>query len=341
LSWAFRRRTKVSAWGAVRLAMGNSARIVVVEDEAIIATDLEQSLRRLGHAPVGIAASGPQALRLVDTELPDLVLMDIRLKGQMDGVEAARLIREAHAIPVVYLTSHSDAATLARALEAGPAGFVCKPFDEAALRAALQIALRQTKVERELREKHSQAEAEVDALKETQFALEQRAITDELTGLYNRRGFMLEGERQISIARRGGRCVSIAFADLDGMKGVNDELGHAVGDQLLLDAARVLKSSFRDGDLIARLGGDEFVAMLVDTDPSFTKHIAPRVERMVAAFNGASVRPYQLSISLGVATLVPEAGAVSLDQLMERADAAMYDIKSARATRSGLTRAGG
>lgn len=320
--------------------MGNFARILVVEDEAIIAADLEQSLRRLGHAPVGTAASGAQALMLVEQERPDLVLMDIRLKGQMDGVEAARRIREAHAIPVVYLTSHSDAATLSRALEAGPAGFVCKPFDEAALRAALQIALRQTKVERELRERQTQAEAEVDALKETQSALVQSAITDELTGLYNRRGFMLEGERRIGIARRKDRCVSIAFADLDGMKRVNDELGHAVGDQLLLDAARVLKSSFRDGDLIARLGGDEFVAMLVDTDPSFTTHIAPRVERMVVAFNGESSRSYQLSISLGVATWEPRDGAVWLDQLIERADSAMYDIKSARVTRTGLTRAG-
>lgn len=129
-----------------------------MEDEGIVAFAIQQSLRGLGYDVPVTVDSGEEALRVAAEITPDLVLMDIRLKGPMDGIEAARRISEAHGIPVIYLTAHSDAQTLDRAKVTVPYGYVLKPFDERALqiavemslyRAAMQTALARTKAKLE------------------------------------------------------------------------------------------------------------------------------------------------------------------------------------------------
>jgi signal transduction histidine kinase/AmiR/NasT family two-component response regulator len=117
------------------------ARIVIVEDEAIVARDIEQSLRGFGYAVVGVVDTGTEALRLCAEKNPNLVLMDIRLRGDPDGIEAAREIRERFDVPVVFLTAHADEATLDRAREVAPFGYVLKPFVERELHVAIMMAL--------------------------------------------------------------------------------------------------------------------------------------------------------------------------------------------------------
>lgn len=115
--------------------------VLVVEDEAIVALDIERRLKNLGYAVAGTASTAQEAVRLAAQESPDLVLMDIRLRGSTDGIEAGRQIREQYAIPVVYLTAHADEQTLARAKATAPHGYVIKPFDEEKLRVTLELAL--------------------------------------------------------------------------------------------------------------------------------------------------------------------------------------------------------
>jgi PAS domain S-box-containing protein len=127
------------------------ARIMVVEDEQIIALDLQETLTRLGFTVTGLAASGEDALARLAADRPDLVLMDIKLQGKIDGIETTELIRRTFDLPVIYLTAHADAATLQRAKVTEPYGYVLKPFDEHELHVCIDIALYKHQVERTLR----------------------------------------------------------------------------------------------------------------------------------------------------------------------------------------------
>ncbi|MCC7450850.1 MAG: response regulator [Anaerolineae bacterium] len=119
----------------------SSARIMVVEDEGIVALDIRNKLRRMGYSVTGIADSGEDAVIMALDTKPDLVLMDIRLKGEMDGIEAARQIRKQYSIPVVYLTAYADTTTRRRADATGPAAYLLKPFDDIELHGVIQQVL--------------------------------------------------------------------------------------------------------------------------------------------------------------------------------------------------------
>ena len=125
--------------------------ILIVEDEAIVAADLAGKLGRLGYEVAGTAAQGEEAVALACRLRPHLVLMDIWLKGPMDGIEAADAIRRQHDVPVVYLTAHSDPATLARAKLTGPFGYILKPFEERELATQIEMAIYRHQADRQLR----------------------------------------------------------------------------------------------------------------------------------------------------------------------------------------------
>jgi PAS domain S-box-containing protein len=126
--------------------------ILIVENEAIVAADLAGKLRQLGYEVAGMAAEGQEAVALATRLCPHLVLMDIRLEGPMDGIEAAERIRLKNDVPVIYLTAHSDPATLARAKVTGPFGYILKPFDERELATQIELALYKHRADREIRE---------------------------------------------------------------------------------------------------------------------------------------------------------------------------------------------
>jgi two-component system, sensor histidine kinase and response regulator len=128
------------------------AKILIVEDDHIVARDIEQQLARIGHTVVGITTEGESAVQLVLETSPDLVLMDIRLDGEMDGIDAAQKIRETVQIPVIYLTAYADDQTLSRARLTEPFGYILKPFEDSQLRTAIEMALYKHAAERKLRE---------------------------------------------------------------------------------------------------------------------------------------------------------------------------------------------
>lgn len=150
------------------------------------------------------------------------------------------------------------------------------------------------------------------------------SITDELTGLNNRRGFLLLAEQQLKLAHRVKTSVCLLFIDLDGLKQVNDGLGHEMGDRLILDAAQVLQQTFRESDVLARFGGDEFAVFV----PGCTAgdDVVNRLEGSVQQFNRISERPYQVSMSIGLAACQVDR-TTSLEQMLAQADQLMYHHK--------------
>ena len=155
------------------------------------------------------------------------------------------------------------------------------------------------------------------------------SLTDELTGLYNRRGFFTLSGQQLNIADRLKKRVSLISADLDNLKKINDTLGHQEGDIALLEAAHVLRKSFRETDIIARIGGDEFMILQMDKIDSSPEISIARLEQNITACNEKRGRRYTLSLSVGIARSDPESGD-SLERLMVQADNLMYEQKRSK-----------
>ena len=154
------------------------------------------------------------------------------------------------------------------------------------------------------------------------------SVTDELTGLSNRRGFMILAEQQVKLARRG-RAIALLFIDLNDFKEINDTLGHKVGDEALIEVAELLRGALRDSDIIARVGGDEFAVLLVDAEPSFLPVAVERLDTMLDRRNAKSTAPYKLAMSIG-AVAYGANDARELDELLLAADGLMYTDKKRR-----------
>jgi len=166
------------------------------------------------------------------------------------------------------------------------------------------------------------------------------ALSDELTGVYNRRGFLALAERQLKLGRRSGRAILVFFADVDGLKQINDKFGHKEGDLALVHAAQVLEKTFRDSDVIARFGGDEFAVLALEVSGHSESTIRARLDRNLKELNARYSR-CTLSISLGAARFDPTSprSPASIEQLMIRADEAMYEEKRLRSKPVLVTRA--
>jgi diguanylate cyclase (GGDEF)-like protein/PAS domain S-box-containing protein len=161
--------------------------------------------------------------------------------------------------------------------------------------------------------------------------LRSMALIDDLTGLYNRRGFFTLAQHQLELANRARKGLLLLFADLDGMKWINDTLGHLEGDRALKEAAGILKDTFRRSDIIARIGGDEFAVLAMEEREDNAESVAVRLQKSLEAHNARLNygQKYKLSLSLGVAYYDPQSPC-SLDALMAKADTLMYAQKQAR-----------
>jgi diguanylate cyclase (GGDEF)-like protein len=152
------------------------------------------------------------------------------------------------------------------------------------------------------------------------------AITDDLTGFFNRRGFLAAATQQLRLAHRDGRSVLLLFCDLDGLKHINDSFGHRDGDLALIRAADALEETFRDSDVLARLGGDEFAVLVWEASMPDTRAILSRMEKNLQKANAEENR-FKLALSVGVARYDPQSP-VTLGALMATADRDMYRHKN-------------
>jgi diguanylate cyclase (GGDEF)-like protein/PAS domain S-box-containing protein len=167
--------------------------------------------------------------------------------------------------------------------------------------------------------------------KQAEEELRTLTLVDDLTGLYNRRGFRMLAEQHLRLSKRGGPATFLVVFDVDFFKDVNDVYGHPEGDAALRRVATVLRTAFRDSDIMARLGGDEFAVFALDCG-EIREHLLARYRNTLDANNKAAARPYSISISLGTARFDPLAP-VSLDALMAEADANLYESKRVRDAR--------
>lgn len=167
---------------------------------------------------------------------------------------------------------------------------------------------------------------DITEITQLQAKLTELTVTDDLTGLNNRRGFHDRARDRMSLARRFKENLMLIFADVDGLKKINDRLGHAAGSELIIDTGEILKDSFRQSDVIARWGGDEFVILLARASDTTPDVIIERVHQKISDFNITAKRPYKLSVSLGIVHVDPEAG-LTLEQIIANADTSMYEQK--------------
>jgi two-component system, cell cycle response regulator len=237
----------------------------------------------------------------------DVVLVDLSLPDSQ-GINTISILH-AHApdVPIVVLTGTTDEATGVQALNAGAQEYLLK---EQASGVVLIRALRYA-IER----------------KRLELALKRMTVVDDLTGLYNRRGFFQHAPRRLKFAHREQKRALLAIIDMDGLKQINDTHGHMEGDNAIISVAAVLKRTFRDDDIIARIGGDEFAVLAIVKGHTAEQAILSRLDKNLTA--AGTPAGYVLSVSLGLAAL--ETGdAADFDELLKQADQSLYDHKRSK-----------
>ena len=274
--------------------------LLIIDDNADVLDSIETGLLTQGYL-CQTATNAQSALELINETSFDLMITDIVLPG-MDGFELTERSKKLRPdMPVIIMTGFTEDFSYERAIEAGASDFIKKPF---ALHE-LMIRIRLVKVQEKL-------------LK--------MSVTDELTGLYNRRGFFALIEQQLKLSNRQKNVLYLLFADLDNLKVINDAYGHEAGDQVLIETAKILRDTFRDSDIIARIGGDEFIIVPVGTTEDETAIATARLRQNVVLYNVEKKRPYALSISVGIAKFDSNFPC-SVDELLRQADKSMYAQK--------------
>jgi diguanylate cyclase (GGDEF)-like protein len=274
--------------------------VLIVDDETTILEILHETLSLEGYR-CDKAASGDVAIAMLKTRPFDIMITDIVMPG-LGGLELTEQAKKLNpAMPVIVMTGFIDEFTYDKAIASGASDFIKKPF---------------TAVELLMRIKHVRQQEKLRVM----------AITDELTGLLNRRGFFNLAEQQLRIARRRRKWVYMVYVDIDNMKEINNRLGHQEGDVTLTDTAHLLRATFRDSDIIARIGGDEFVVITVESDENSLEHITDRLQKNVDDHNRSNKREHALSLSFGISRYTPESSG-SLDILLTQADKLMLEQK--------------
>ncbi len=280
-------------------------KVLVVDDEEPVKRLIVTLLSQKGHQCIA-AGSGLEALEKIEKNKFDAVVADI-VMPEMDGLTLTReLSKHDQSPPVMIMTGHADEYSAEDAIALGAREFINKPFSIA------EFIIRFYKMMHDHRGEE---------------ALLALSLTDELTGLYNRRRFFVLTDQCLKVAVRTKKRPLLLFIDMDNLKWINDHYGHNEGDQALIGLADILKQTFRESDIIARIGGDEFVVLLESTDENSETTIT-RLHENVRDYN-AQRSKYTLSISLGTAQFDPEYP-ISIDELLSKADALMYAQKRRR-----------
>ena len=289
------------------------------------------------------ADDGAQALELARAELPDLIITDI-LMPNMDGFTLVRRLRAEPllmGLPVIFQTANYDVSEIHRLARASGIQHILRnPAEPQEILRAVNESLKQPTIPArlpqtgQLQREHLQLLADklyqkVSELEKANDRLRSLSITDVLTALNNRRGFMILATGLLKFARRAAYSVCLLYIDLDSLKYINDTFGHAAGETAITHFARILTETFRDSDVIGRLGGDEFVILIIDATESDLTSMQVRLQSNVDAHNLQSERGYALSLSLGVIRVDPDS-TITMEELLYEADAAMYQHKKNR-----------
>lgn len=414
----------------------SKASILIVEDERIVAMDIQNSLENLGYTIAGYADRAEDAVKKAGELHPDLILMDIGLKGEMDGIEAATQIRAQFNLPVIFLTAFGNQTILERARLAEPFGYIVKPFEEHELIIAIEMAVYKHGMEKKLREseerydlavrgandglwdwnlkkneiyysprwkamlgfkeeeignspddwlkrvhphdlKHVQdhlvshikgntphfeskyriqhkngiylwmlcrglavrdkenkayrmagSQTDITARELAEAQLAYGALHDGLTGLPNRELFMDRLNQRMELTKRyPNNLFAVLFLDIDRFKVINDSLGHAAGDQLLITTARRLHLCLRPEDTVSRLSGDEFAILLNEVkDVSDAVRVAERIQARLKVTTVFATVNRSTTVSIGLTMFNNKY--IQPQDMLRDADTAMYRAKA-------------
>jgi two-component system, cell cycle response regulator len=296
-------------------------RVLVVEDDPFYRKSLQEPLLESGYAVEG-CADGQEALVRARVFRPDVVVTDWEMP-KMDGITLCRILKsieELRFTHVIILSSRGETSAKVTGLDTGADDYLVKPVDPNELLARVRAGLRL-----------QQALAELAARNEL---LAKLALTDPLTGLPNRRAFEESLSREVALAIRHVRPLSLLLLDLDHFKRVNDTFGHPAGDEVLASLGLLLGRQGRRGDVVARIGGEEFAVVLPETGKEQAAATAERIRIAVSSSPLGARAKVPVTVSIGVASLPQPCG--DLETLVSTADAALYAAKSAGRDRVGV-----
>lgn len=285
----------------------NPIKVLVVEDDLeyasllhIILGEVNPGLCQLTHID-----NLKDALSLLPHHNIDIVLLDLFLPDSFGLDTFFQIASNAPDIPIVIITALNDKTAAVRAVREGAQDYLIK--DELNVNQLLRIL--QYAVER-----HRTLES-----------LKHQTLVDDLTGLFNRRGFLSLADQQVRIAKRAEWESILLFADLDNLKIINDQFGHSEGDRAIKAIAAILKETFRTSDIIGRVGGDEFIVLAIKTSDESVASMTARLERNIKHYNH-QIEGYELALSFGVVHLDPHDD-TSLEEAIAEADNRLYDHK--------------
>jgi diguanylate cyclase (GGDEF)-like protein len=328
-------------------------RLLIVDDISDNRTILQRRFKRHGFEVVE-ADSGLKALELIDTQEFDLVLLDVMMPG-IDGIETLKRIRSersASALPVIMVTAKSESENVVESLGLGANDYVTKPVDFAIALARVntQVARRRAELqvvaanealsrandglEKNVAERtalllglYQKLRAEMAVREESDARSLHLAYHDSLTGLGNRLLFKEQLEHALKDVLEAAKPVAVLLIDLDGFKGINDTLGHSIGDLLLRSVANRIRDILPANGRIARLGGDEFAVLQLSAEqPSAAITLAQEIINAVS--RPSAIEGYDVTISASVGVAVGMAGSMSAENFLKNADIAMYSAKS-------------
>lgn len=296
------------------------ARVLLVEDDPIQADVTKEILIKAGYTVLW-ANDGVNAIKMVKSEKPDIILLDLILPG-LDGYEVCRWLKleeTTKGIPVIMLTIKKDLTDKISGLQIGADDYLPKPYNELELNARIYASLRTKALQDELRMKNKQ-------LEELLYKVEYMAITDALTGLYNRRRFHDALSKEYERSKRYSTPFSLTMLDIDHFKKVNDNYGHLSGDLVLKEVSGIIMKSIRDIDTAARFGGEEFMLILPNTTTKDSLTVAERIRTTIENNNFSGLNNDKITISIGVSGM-PDKDLFSEDRLIRCTDLALYKAK--------------
>jgi len=277
--------------------------VLIIEDNPDHLRLVQHSVARLDQSWDMVAAGSIEdSLELLNSRPRfAVILLDLNLPDGR-GLDCLRRVRErCGEAPIIVLTADDDSALAVEAVRQGAEDYILKQdMSGRLLIRAMRYAIERERLRGEL---------------------VRVSLTDELTSLYNRRAFLALSRQQLAAARRSGQTMLLMFADLDGLKFINDTRGHDAGDRAISGVPAALRACFRDSDVISRLGGDEFAVLMTENTPDAEQVVRNRLH--------ANLEARGLSLSAGVSRAAPEDD-VSLEELMISADAALYAAKRAK-----------
>lgn len=284
-------------------------KILLIEDSQADARLLSETLKDISSQIYEIihVTSLAEGLAVLTNNRIDVILLDLGLPDS-DRLHGLVKIRSVILnVPIVVLTGNDDEDIALQAVQKGAQDYLVKQkVDAEVISRVIRYAIERQKL---LDELHS------------------LALTDDLTGLYNRRGFFTLAEYHLKLAERMHKYFYLIFSDIDDMKKINDVFGHLQGDLVLKKVADILRYSFRDSDIIARIGGDEFVVLIPDSGDYSAERTIHRLQENINKYNKKEKK--SLSLSMGIANFHPKLK-FSLQDLLDKADKHLYEEKKKR-----------